>query len=87
MAIYLPSGSRGRLEQPQWATQSSTTEKKVTFTQRPIEFEVIPVDSQTTSHETYRSAEVSADTMSAKLFVRLTSDINACRQSELSPKA
>lgn len=87
MAIYLPSSSRGRFEQPQWATQNSTTEQEVTFTQRPIESEVTPVDSQTTSHENDKSAEVSADTMNNKFFVHFTSDITACRQSELSPKA
>lgn len=86
MVIYPPSSTRGRFEQPQWATQNNTTEKDVSFNQEPIEFEVTPIDSQTTSRDTYRSAEVSADEMNAKLFIQFTSDINACRQLKLSPK-
>lgn len=87
MVIYPPSSSRGRFEQPQWAAQNSTAEREVNFTQQPIEFEVTPIDSQTISHETYKSVEVSADAMNTKLFIQFTSDINACRQLNLNPKA
>lgn len=85
MVIYPPTQrSNATFEQPNWA-QDNTTEKQVSFTELPMEYEISNLDSHTIAQELSKEAvERATEVANLKFIMQAGETICAYRQVTLS---
>lgn len=85
MVIYPPNQrSNATFEQPKWA-QNNTVEHEVSYTETPLQYEVSPIDSPTSTPELTQIAfEQAADQANVTFIMQVSDAITKCRELVLS---